>query len=975
MGWFSSSTRDPQNSKNGGTSFKESLRLQLAIDAIKRELKYTPEDDPEYPNKLASLGKLLNKEFDQTLPYYLAIPLLSSSTTVKMIQALGAMKPSDESIRLLKQAITMTPKESLARIEYMGDLGDILVERSKRTDSIKDLDEGIQIAEQAVLLMPENYPGMSRHLHKLGNMFARRAERMGDMEDLEQGIQAAERATRTASEENPVLLSDIAQMLAARHRRAHRKEDIDEAIHLARRAVEIAPKDQLGRAKLLNSLGTMLGDRTKRGGKFEDLLEAIRCIEEAIELTPKKDLDRIDYLDNLASRLEDRYRFKRDMKDLDEAIRRVEQALSAASIGDLRLSSLHKSRGQKLVLKSRATDSMRDMYNAVRRVKWTLKLLPQDHPERGEVLEQMADLTAWRYLKIRRMTYYYEAIETFKQAVESETSQPLSRFRAAQKAGILCVDGRQWNAASMFFRAAINLLPMLSSRTLSLDDQQYVIGQGVTFSSFVALSILQDGRPASEALASMEASRGIIASLAIDSRSDVSDLKNENQELHDRYIDLRNAVSSPSSISVRVGGAAEESSVAAISKRMLDLRELQSVEDKIRKLPGFERFQLPQSPAQLMSLAEFGPIVCFNVTNHGCHAFIVTKTNIKALPLPELNHSDVNDKVERLAGKKKLTTGTPSSKSERNREMRSILEWLWTTAVSPVLEDLSLVKEMPPAKLPRIWWVTSGVIGLLPVHAAGRDWGSSLQNTASHVASSYIPTFKSLAYARQRNIKSLSEPGQKFMVVSMPKTKGMKDLKVDVEVAAVEKSAIFFGMDETIVLKTPSREEVLKQMHSVRVAHFVCHGQSEPRNPSNSGLLLREHEQSGKASRLMVRDIAALSLEHAQIAYLSACSTAENASKRLMDEGIHVASGFHLVGFPHVIGTIWEASNKTAVEVAKVFYQSLGKRLKENNLENNNDVVAYALNDAVKALWGNPKARKKGNEDVIGWAPFIHIGA
>ena len=52
---------------------------------------------------------------------------------------------------------------------------------------------------------------------------------------------------------------------------------------------------------------------------------------------------------------------------------------------------------------------------------------------------------------------------------------------------------------------------------------------------------------------------------------------------------------------------------------------------------------------------------------------------------------------------------------------------------------------------------------------------------------------------------------------------------------------------------------------------------------------------------------------HAEIAYLSACSTAEGQAARLVDEVLHVVSGFQVAGFRHVV----------CAKVAKVFYSKL----------------------------------------------------
>lgn len=77
--------------------------------------------------------------------------------------------------------------------------------------------------------------------------------------------------------------------------------------------------------------------------------------------------------------------------------------------------------------------------------------------------------------------------------------------------------------------------------------------------------------------------------------------------------------------------------------------------------------------------------------------------------------------------------------------------------------------------------------------------------------------------------------------------------------------------------------------------HFVCHGVSDSVHPSNSYLLLLASNAADPASaKLTVREVSGTTMRTAQIAYLSACSTADNAAVQLADEAIHIASGFRL---------------------------------------------------------------------------------
>ena len=113
------------------------------------------------------------------------------------------------------------------------------------------------------------------------------------------------------------------------------------------------------------------------------------------------------------------------------------------------------------------------------------------------------------------------------------------------------------------------------------------------------------------------------------------------------------------------------------------------------------------------------------------------------------------------------------------------------------------------------------------------------------------------------------------------------------------------------ILKQPSVGRVLKVLSGYGIAHFACHGVSEI-NPADSHLLLLKEfkqvlplkELTEEVDKLRVKDIAALKLPLARLAYLSACSTAQSTSSSLADEVTHIVSSFHIAGFVHVIGTL-----------------------------------------------------------------------
>ncbi|RPB28990.1 hypothetical protein L211DRAFT_845020 [Terfezia boudieri ATCC MYA-4762] len=188
----------------------------------------------------------------------------------------------------------------------------------------------------------------------------------------------------------------------------------------------------------------------------------------------------------------------------------------------------------------------------------------------------------------------------------------------------------------------------------------------------------------------------------------------------------------------------------------------------------------------------------------------------------------------------------------------------------------------------------------------------------------------------------------------MPTTPGGSPLSgVTKEAEGIKHSQTFSRVE---IMEWPSAELVLKVLSEHTIAHFACHGVSSI-NPADSHLLLRK--ELAEVDKLQVNDIAALKLPAARLAYLSACSTAQSASSKLIDEVTHIVSAFHIAGFTHVIGTLWQSDDQACQKMALDFYSELGKE----------DDVAASYRIAIMKLM-----QQKPLQPLY-WAPFIHFGA
>ena len=253
------------------------------------------------------------------------------------------------------------------------------------------------------------------------------------------------------------------------------------------------------------------------------------------------------------------------------------------------------------------------------------------------------------------------------------------------------------------------------------------------------------GEPASTALELLEFGCGIIAGYTFDARNDVSELGEKYPALCSRYKALQDELSSPLQVPEMERHVIPSMTCTGnrVTRRIEAVCELDELEAEIRGKDGFSGFQLPPSSANFITLARSigGPIVAFSVSTLRSDAILVTKTEIKTLPLPGLDYNTLQEKSSILSNG--VMKGPKRTMPDRLNTLKRILLWLWKAAVEPVLQELNFIQDVPkrhPSPLPRIWWISSGRMGMMPIHAAGNYASDPKIITSNYVISSYTPT-------------------------------------------------------------------------------------------------------------------------------------------------------------------------------------------------------------------------------------------
>jgi hypothetical protein len=498
------------------------------------------------------------------------------------------------------------------------------------------------------------------------------------------------------------------------------------------------------------------------------------------------------------------------------------------------------------------------------------------------------------------------------------------------------------------------------------------------------------------ALRLLEAGRAVLFSQALEVRSDLTDLTEQHPALAERFIQLRDMLDQPSdsaafatllAVDDQVAGALREPDRIIRDRRQL-AQELAGVIAEIRAKEGLDSFARPPDTVELHRQASAGPVVTLNVSQYRSDALLLTADGIAGLPLPGLSIQAVHTQITAFhqALDSAAHAETATERAAAQRQLTQTLRWLWDTAAGPILDALGYrASPAPGTQWPRLWWAPGGLMGLLPIHAAGYHDdpnGPGKCTVIDRVVSSYTPTITALRHARrQRLVPSGQGTPAEALIVAMPTTPGLPG-NGRLSFAQEEARMLASRLPGAIMLTEPdpaddsgpsaaaldpgtipTRANVLTRLASCSAAHFACHGANDAADPSSSCLLLHDHRDAP----LTVSALASVRLDHARMAYLSACSTALSTNMQLIDEAIHLTSAFQIAGYPHVIGTLWAIDDQVAVQIAEAFYDRIIGEQPGPGLNASN--AARALHEAVREL------RDAFPATPSLWASHIHAGA
>ncbi|MEV5750751.1 CHAT domain-containing protein [Actinoallomurus sp. NPDC052308] len=905
--------------------------------------------------------------------------------------ALGSGDQSvlDSAAGLWQRILAAAPADHPNRVAILANLASALQARFLRTATPADLDTAIDALRQAVETLPADHPYRGGMLSNLGNGLRLRFWRTGAPADLDTAIDTLRQAANLTPGDHPYragILANLGNALQARYGHTGALGDLDTAVDALRQATDAASADEPHRAERLASLGFALQARFERTGVESDLETAVEVSRQAVDVAPADHPDRTTYLSILGNALRARYEHTGVRADLDAAIDALRQATDAAPADEPNRATYLSILGNALRARYEHTEARADLDATIDTFRQATDAAPVDHPNRASMLFNLGATLRTRFEHTGAQADRDTALWAQASAAGLESAAPSTRVQAARAAAYLAAESQPGLAAGLV-EDAVRLLPEVALRQLERADQEHAIGSSAGLAAdAAALALADTTTPAPEraprALRLLEAARAVLLSQALDTRSDLSELRDRHPELAARFSELRDLLDRPDDTSSSMGMLSDGIGAEAPERRTRDrhhvAEEFAAVMAEIREQDGFASFALPLTDEQLMAQATAGPVVAFNISSYRSDALLLTADGVTSLPLPALTFEAVTGRIDAFHQALYTTTDPDARAVDRvgaQAEIREILGWLWDNAAEPILSALGHHEPPPEGRpWPRLWWAPGGLLGMLPIHAAGHHTGPGRRSVMDRVVSSYTPTIGALRHARQRAGAGPRPRDHRALIVAMPTTPGLPG-QGRLEQVPREAALVHAHLPRPLLLaepgtpgdvaasaqEVPTKAVVLAHLPGRTIAHFACHGFTHPTDPSKSLLLLHDHRDDP----LNVASLASVVLDHAQLAYLSACSTALTAEVTLLDEAIHLTSAFQLAGFPHVIGTLWQINDALAVTVADAFYTAL--RTSDGTLDTARS--AHALHHAVRA------ARDAFPATPSLWAAYLHAGA
>ncbi|RSL71736.1 hypothetical protein CEP53_001343 [Fusarium sp. AF-6] len=795
----------------------------------------------------------------------------------------------------------------------------------------------------------------------------------GDPEDLHESIRLSEEAVDASPHARSILnrpmgtilhnpsieihaLNTLAARLEERFQLAGSLSDLNRSIDIRERLIAAVPweawKDSW--VEWILNLMASLQRRYEQaeGDSRNDIDRAVDLSETALGYLREESLSTTPALCTLAHALGGRAGVTQQLNDLDRAIQLLREAQRNTPANHANSLEIGVNLAMRLFQRYEMidTETTTDLDEAMGVAESTLDRTPDGHPIQAHLHNFLGLFSYASFRRSSSESVADEALHHFRQALSSpHYPSVFYRVQAGRMMLRICCDTERWQEAYEASLTAIELIPKLSSRAIQISDKQRVLSADdvVGFGADAAAAALQSGQSGHTALRLLEMSRQSLAASVAELRVDLMALRTTYPALAEQMDSLRDELQNDSPRQHAANG------------------EFDTLLEEIRQKPGFEHFLKPPSDEDIREVAQHPLIVLTVSAYRGVDAILIERDEVHVLNLGGVTLEAVQ-------------------KRSRDLQKPSLLRWLWDSIAKPVLDKLRLTRLSPEGRLPRIWWIPTGILSGFPFHAAGYHSNGSADSVIDLAVSSYSSSVKALVDSRRRSSSVPRPEDTKALLVAISNAPKSSPLGGAVrEVQAVEtlfKSKRFSS--KRLGDSRVSKEDVLEGLKTCQIFHFAGHGVENMSDPLRSALLLHDWE----TDPLTVGSLLEVNLSGGApfLAYLSACETGRVSESKFRDESVHLIGAYQLAGFRHVIGTLWAVDDNGSVEIAEATYKNMLEDMTDESVSRSLHKAARSLRDDIpKVEAGQTDARDiisvgsskdESGKDRTSWIPFVHFG-
>ena len=728
-----------------------------------------------------------------------------------------------------REALRAAPETDPGRMYYLNSLAGVLLVRYRESKKTTDLGEAIDLVRAAILATPADHPERPAYLSNLAVALHDRYSETGDLSDLSESVRAHREAVAATAPGHPERARHLATLGRAMRRLyeyTSNPADLGEAVKALRDAVQATPAGHALRADYLCGLARALIDKSAEDGlrsrralharvvagepvrlrrsqmetpsrweKTPDLDEAISALRISVKATAPGNPARVIYQSALGVALRIRSERTGSRADIGEAIRLGQAVTRAVPDGHPRRAGFEYYLGIALRISSEREKDAAGLDQAASLFQRVLSRIPVGDPRRAGCLYELGEAQRARFELTGDVTMRAEAFSAWREAAGEPYVSALAQLMAAVSWGKLAAVNGVAEQAEAGFTAAIALLPLVMGPGASQHGRLEAVSLWAGLPGDAAGCAINAGNP-QRAVELLERGRAVYWTSVLGLRGELTGLRREYPQLARRLERLRAALDqydaaaddwradSSDGRKPRPDPLAADSLRQRAEARITQAAEWQQLIREIRAQPGFSAFLQVPPAVDLAPISTGGTVVIVNVSRFRCDALAVSASGVRLIPLPGLTAeaTGVNARrYQRAIGQ--LTDGPDARRgaapdAQARQEVTGVLAWLWDTAAAPVLEALGCVE--PPANgatdWPRLWWCPTGLLSVLPWHAAGRyDAGPSGRSVLDRVISSYATTLGSLRRARDT---PAPDPNRRptLLLVTMPTTPGAPPL-------------------------------------------------------------------------------------------------------------------------------------------------------------------------------------------------------